>query len=101
MAAGWLEIGDRGFVRRHAFYYPKIGARLDRGEPLVVDTRSSHRQAAEIQVDLKALGAPRVTTIVNTHGHYDHCFGNRPFRPAVIWGHERCVTMIRESGEIG
>ena len=99
MAAPWLEIGDGVFVRRYAFYDQNIVAVLDRDEALVVDTRSSHRQAAEIQADLRAIGAPRVTSIVNTHGHYDHCFGNRPFRPAVIWGHERCVTMIRDTGE--
>ena len=29
----------------------------------------------------------------------DHCFGNSVFRPATIWGHERCVTMIRTTGE--
>ena len=27
---------------------------------------------------------------MNTHWHWDHAFGNREFRPAAIWGHERC-----------
>ena len=99
MASPWREIGDGVFVRRYAFYDQNIVAVIDRGQALVVDTRSSHRQAAEIQADLRALGAPRVTAIVNTHGHHDHCFGNRPFRPAAIWGHDRCVTMIREAGD--
>ena len=66
---------------------------------LVVDTRSSAKQGREILDDLRELGSPRVGIVVNTHGHYDHCFGNAVFRPAVIWGHERCAAMIERSGE--
>ena len=66
---------------------------------LVVDTRSTLAQGREILDDLRELGSPRVGIVVNTHGHSDHCFGNSVFRPATIWGHERCVTMIRTTGE--
>lgn len=99
MATRWSEIGDRVFVRRYAFYNQNIVAVLDGGDALVVDTRTTHRQAREIIDDLADLGSPRVPVLVNTHGHYDHCFGNRVFRPAVIWGHERCVTMLEGTGE--
>ena len=99
MTSPWTEIGDRVFVRRHRFFDQNIVAVLDRGEALVVDTRSTYPQAREIIDDLRALSAPRVTVVVNTHGHYDHAFGNRVFRPAVIWGHERCVTMIERDGD--
>jgi glyoxylase-like metal-dependent hydrolase (beta-lactamase superfamily II) len=99
MTTPWTEIGDRVFVRRYRFFDQNIVAVLDAGEALLVDTRTTHRQAAEIVDDLRALGSPRVAIVVNTHGHFDHAFGNHVFRPAVIWGHERCVTMIRETGE--
>jgi glyoxylase-like metal-dependent hydrolase (beta-lactamase superfamily II) len=99
MTARWTEIGDRVFVRRYRFYDQNIVAVLDGGDALLVDTRTTHRQAREIVDDLADLGSPRVPVLVNTHGHYDHCFGNRVFRPAVIWGHERCATMIERSGE--
>ena len=68
-------------------------------EALIVDTRSTPAQAREILDDLRELGAPRVGIVVNTHGHYDHVFGNVVFRPAVIWGHERCRSMIEQTGE--
>lgn len=99
MARHWTEIGDRVLVRRYAFFDQNIVAVLDRGEALVVDTRSTYPQAREIVDDLRELGAPRVAVVVNTHGHYDHAFGNHVFRPAVIWGHERCVTMIERLGD--
>jgi glyoxylase-like metal-dependent hydrolase (beta-lactamase superfamily II) len=98
MDSPWTEIGDRVFVRRYALFDQNIVAVLDRGEALLVDTRSSHRQAREIVADLAALGSPRVGIVVNTHGHFDHAFGNRVFRPAAIWGHERCVAMLGERG---
>ena len=55
VADGWVEIGDRVFVRRYAFYDQNIGVVLGRGEALVIDTRSSYRQAREILADLRTL----------------------------------------------
>jgi glyoxylase-like metal-dependent hydrolase (beta-lactamase superfamily II) len=99
MAAPWTEIGDRLFVRRYRFFDQDIVVVLGGDGALVVDTRSTLRQAREVLDDLRALGSPRVAIVVNTHGHYDHAFGNTVFRPAVIWGHERCAVMIRDTGE--
>ena len=100
-ATRWTEVGDRVFVRRYRFYDQDIVAVLggDGQTALVVDTRSTPAQARELLDDLRDLGAPRVGIVVNTHGHYDHAFGNQVFRPAVIWGHERCRTMIERTGE--
>jgi glyoxylase-like metal-dependent hydrolase (beta-lactamase superfamily II) len=94
----WSEVGDRVFVRRYAFYDQNIGAILGDDGVLVVDTRISHRQADEILSDLRELTDLPVRAVVNTHGHNDHAFGNHRFRPAPIWGHERCARMIRETG---
>jgi glyoxylase-like metal-dependent hydrolase (beta-lactamase superfamily II) len=94
----WLEIGDRVFVRRYAFYDQNIGVVLGGEGVLLIDTRISPRQAGEIIADLRTLTPLPVTVVVNTHGHSDHAFGNRSFRPATIWGHERCVTMIETTG---
>jgi len=99
MAGPWTEIADRVFVRRYQFYDQNIVAVVDGGDALLVDTRTTCGQAREIVDDLRALGAPRVSVVVNSHGHYDHVFGNRVFRPVPIWGHERCVTMIERLGE--
>ena len=96
---GWVEIGDRVFVRRYAFFDQNIGVVLADGEVLVIDTRSTHVQAREILTDLRELTADPVTVVVDTHGHFDHAYGNHVFRPATIWGHERCVTFMDRHGE--
>jgi glyoxylase-like metal-dependent hydrolase (beta-lactamase superfamily II) len=99
MTGIWTEVADRVFVGRYRFLDQTIVAVLGRDTALVIDTRSTPRQARELLDDLRGLGAPRVGIVVNTHGHWDHAFGNARFRPAIIWGHERCVTMIRDLGE--
>jgi len=96
---GWVEIGDRVFVRRYTFYDQNIGVVLGRGEALVIDTRSSYRQAREIVADLRTLTSDPVTVVVDTHGHFDHAFGNAVFRPATIWGHVGCVPFMERTGE--
>ena len=96
---GWVEIGDRFLVRRYAFYDQNIGLVLGRGAALVIDTRSTYGQAREIIDHVREVSRDPVTVVVDTHGHFDHAYGNRIFRPATIWGHERCVTFMERTGE--
>ena len=67
---------------------------------LVIDTRSTHVQAREIVDDLRELTAAPVTVVVDTHGHFDHAFGNHVFRPAPIWGHEGCVAFMARTARV-
>jgi glyoxylase-like metal-dependent hydrolase (beta-lactamase superfamily II) len=100
--AGWVEIGDRVFVRRYAFFDQNIGVVLGHGPDgvMVIDTRSTHVQAREILTDLRELTATPVSVVVDTHGHFDHAYGNHVFRPASIWGHRRCVDFMELNGEL-
>jgi glyoxylase-like metal-dependent hydrolase (beta-lactamase superfamily II) len=95
----WVEVGDRVFVRRYAFFDQNIGVVLGDGAALVIDTRSTNAQAREIVADLRRLTASPVTVVVDTHGHFDHAYGNHVFRPSPIWGHEGCVTFMARTGE--
>jgi len=95
---GWLEVGDRAFVRRYPFVDENVGAIIGDDGVLIVDTRSSHRQAARIRTDLDEITSLPVTRVVDTHHHWDHCFGNAIFGAAEVWGHVRCAAAIRESG---
>ena len=96
---GWVELGDRFFVRRYRFYDQNIGLILGGDEALVIDTRSTHAHAREILAHVRELTQAPITVVVDTHGHFDHVYGNHVFRPATIWGHERCVTFIERTGE--
>ncbi len=97
--ADWLELGDRVFVRRYAFWDQNIGVVLSDDGALVIDTRMTARQAEEIRADLRRLTALPVQIVVDTHGHSDHAFGNATFRPATIWGHVGCARFIERTGE--
>ena len=99
VARGWVELADRVFVRRYAFYDQNIGLILGDGEALVIDTRSTYAQGREIVGHVRELTTLPITTVVDTHGHFDHAFGNKVFRPATIWGHAGCVTFMERTGE--
>jgi glyoxylase-like metal-dependent hydrolase (beta-lactamase superfamily II) len=97
----WREVADGVLQAR---YQPMdLSVCVVRGAKglLVVDTRSSHREADEIRADLRELGDVPVRWVVNTHAHFDHCFGNYRFGPAsdldaVIFGHERVPAHLEE-----
>lgn len=92
--AGWTEVADRVFQRRYQPHDVSVCVIRGAAGVVVVDTRSSHRQADELRADLAELGDPGVRWVVNTHAHFDHCFGNFRFGPdsdldVPIFGHER------------
>jgi glyoxylase-like metal-dependent hydrolase (beta-lactamase superfamily II) len=95
----WVEIADRIFTKRYAFYDQEIGVILGGKDVLVIDTRLTARQGREILEDLRELTSDPVTIVVDTHWHTDHAFGNAVFRPAVIWGHENCVPVLRDDAD--
>lgn len=70
------------------------------GEALLVDTLSTDAQARELAAAVRAI-TPYPWVIVNTHHHFDHCFGNAVLaaggRP--VWGHEAAATLLAEKAE--
>ena len=90
----WSEVADGVFQRRYQPLDVSVCVVRDTGGLLLVDTRSSHREADEIRADLGVFGPLPVRWVVNTHAHYDHCFGNARFAAgsgveASIYGHRR------------
>lgn len=84
----WDEVADRCFRRRYEPFDVTVGVVLgDRGAVLI-DTRASLAQGRALRADLAALGVTEPYAVINTHGHFDHCFGNAAFDPPHgRWGH--------------
>ncbi|MEO6577303.1 MAG: MBL fold metallo-hydrolase [Candidatus Limnocylindria bacterium] len=98
MPSVWREVGDRVWVRRYESLDQTIGVIGGSDGLVVIDTRAHHRAADELLDDLKELPGS-VVAAVNTHGHWDHAFGNARFSTTPIWGHLRSAPMIVEQGE--
>lgn len=95
----WTEVGDRCFARRYSPHDVTVGVVVADDGLLVIDTRSGPGEAAELRADLAELAARPVRWVVNTHWHFDHCFGNGEFAAAAIYGHERVPETLAERAD--
>jgi cyclase len=100
-APGLQEIADGV----HAFVQPdggwclnNAGAVLDRDTAVLIDTAATESRAGRLRelVATVARQAPR--TVVNTHAHGDHSFGNFVFPEAVVVAAERTRAEAIETG---
>lgn len=98
----WLEVADRVFVRRHESLDVNAGLVLGEDRCLVVDTRGNDREATELLAAVRSI-TRLPYAVVNTHAHFDHCFGNATFAAAQpgceIWSSVGCAATLLESGE--
>jgi glyoxylase-like metal-dependent hydrolase (beta-lactamase superfamily II) len=97
----WREVGERIFVRRNKALDVNAGLILGDDRCLVIDTRSSEREARELLRAVRSIThMPYLVAI--THAHFDHCFGSSVFvaeQPECeIWAHERCRDELAHSG---
>lgn len=82
---GWC-VSNAGFV---------VGA----GGCTVIDTAATERRARALRAALERLTPVRATTLVNTHHHGDHTFGNFVFAGEVaIIAHELARSEMAEKG---
>ncbi|HEV7898753.1 MAG TPA: MBL fold metallo-hydrolase [Planosporangium sp.] len=85
----------------HVLRYPVLDVNVSLvvgdGAALLVDTLSTDDQALQLRDAVRRV-TPYPLTVVNTHHHFDHCFGNAvvvgPDRP--IWAHEETARLLRE-----
>ena len=98
MATVVREVGEGVFALRYGFFDQTIGLVVGDGRCLIVDTRSTYAQARELQEDVRRI-TPHPWSVLNTHHHFDHTFGNSLFDSGEIWGHRRCAAALRDRGE--
>ncbi|GAA2510612.1 hypothetical protein Ahu01nite_072110 [Winogradskya humida] len=94
---GFREIADRVYVMRYPVLDVNVTLVTSPGAALVVDTLSTAAQAGELADAIRGITRDPLT-IVNTHHHFDHCFGNATLAgPGVpIWAHEDAARELRE-----
>lgn len=63
---------------------------------LVVDTLYSPDAAAEAKKEIEKLFPGKIiSTVINTHGHYDHAYGNQVFSDVRIIAHKTAENVMR------
>ncbi|HEV7625963.1 MAG TPA: MBL fold metallo-hydrolase [Streptomyces sp.] len=90
----------------HAYVQPDGGWCLnnagwisDGTSTVLVDTAATLRRTGRLRQALLASGAPLPSTVVNTHHHGDHTYGNTLFTPAAtVIGHEACRRETLRAG---
>jgi len=76
------------------------GIVLGREGAIVVDTAATEARARKLHETVRRLGSGRATTLVNTHHHGDHCFGNFVFAPeTTIIAHELARAEMAAGGK--
>ncbi|MXG91069.1 MBL fold metallo-hydrolase [Nocardioides flavescens] len=100
--APFVEVADRVWVARHAWFDVNVSVVGGEAGLLVVDTHASDLAARGVVEEVRALGAGTVVGIVNTHEHFDHTFGNGAFRTAYgavpIHAHEAAAEATVPAG---
>lgn len=92
MANDWAELGDRCFVRRYPEWDVSVTVIAGEKAALVVDTRASAGLGQQLRAHVRELPVPPVAHVVNTHVHFDHCWGNAAFAGLPVWAHDNVLT---------
>ncbi len=102
---GFAEIASGVHVLRYPVLDVNVTLIVGDTAALVVDTLATRAQATELIAAVRRI-TPAPLLAVNTHHHFDHCFGNAtlaalggPGNPVPIWGHEAAAALLRDRGE--
>jgi glyoxylase-like metal-dependent hydrolase (beta-lactamase superfamily II) len=100
---GFVEIADRIWVARHAWFDVNVSVVGGERGLLVIDTHASERAARSVVDDLRRSLRGDVVAVMNTHEHFDHSFGNGTFRAAYpgvpLIAHEDAAARTIAAGE--
>jgi glyoxylase-like metal-dependent hydrolase (beta-lactamase superfamily II) len=99
--ATFVEIGTDVHVMRYPILDVNVSLIVGGEVAVVVDTLSTTAQAIELGAAVRAI-TPLPLVLVNTHHHFDHCFGNAVLADlspgSQIWAHEATLFTLREDG---
>jgi len=98
MTARFVEVADRVHVLCEPLLHVNVTLVVGEGAALLVDTLSTAAQARELAEAARAV-TPHPWTVVNTHHHFDHCFGNATLAadpPRPVYAHELAAVALRD-----
>jgi glyoxylase-like metal-dependent hydrolase (beta-lactamase superfamily II) len=101
VSAGFVEVADRVFVLRYPVLDVNVTLIVGDGGALLVDTLSGAGQAGELAGLVRGVTDAR-PAVVNTHHHFDHCFGNATLAAGgagPFWAHQEAARVLREPDE--
>lgn len=96
--ATWREIAAGVWVRRHVELELNLGLVVGKRRALVIDTHSSGQHGREVLASIREITDLELV-VVNTHAHYDHCFGNEAFRDSQIYAHAGAAEDLSRTAE--
>lgn len=96
--ATWRELAPGVHVRRHEELELNCGLVVGERRALVIDTRSTTTWGQELADSVRSV-TELEQVVVNTHAHYDHCFGNAAFRDSQIYAHVGAADDLRRTAE--
>jgi glyoxylase-like metal-dependent hydrolase (beta-lactamase superfamily II) len=98
--ADFTEVAAGVYVQRHPALNVNSTLIVGDGGALLVDTLSGPGQGRELAEAVRRVTQAPLAA-VNTHHHFDHCFGNAAFLEAgggPIWGHRDAIAQLRDHG---
>ncbi|MFC4144648.1 MBL fold metallo-hydrolase [Micromonospora mangrovi] len=98
MTGRFVEVADRVHVLRDPLLHVNVTLVVGADAALLVDTLSTAGQARELAEAARRV-TPHPWVVVNTHHHFDHCFGNATLAadpPRPVYAHELAAAALRD-----
>ena len=81
-----------------SWYLNNTGFLAGRRGVIAIDASSTQRRTGALLDAIASVSSQPIRTLVNTHHHGDHTYGNYLFENATIVGHERTRTEVQAFG---
>ncbi|MCW2855307.1 MAG: fold metallo-hydrolase [Marmoricola sp.] len=96
-----VEVADRVFAYLQpdgSWWINNAGFVVGDSSIICIDACSTERRTRAFRDQIASVSTASISTLVNTHHHGDHTYGNSVVGAATIVGHENCRTEVIKSG---
>ncbi len=93
----WTEVAAGVFTRHFEPLELNVGLIVGSQECLIIDTGADVQQGQQLAALVREV-TDLPWQVLNTHAHFDHCFGNGAFADVPRWGQRGMVEWLRRYG---